>query len=137
MDRDAIFSISINIENFSKLMPQYFKSLEITKKVNSVFFVDEKISFFTKGIKIKTKHVIKNPNIHEIHILSGPLQNSSFIEAYENSSAGTEITIIVNLNFNGIFKLFYLFKPLLENRINKIMDEFVSACELQNNRLLN
>ena len=131
IDRNAIFSISVDIEEFSNLMPKYFKSLKITNKVNSDFFVDEEILFFTKAIKVQTKHVVKNPNIHEIHILSGPLANSSFVETYENTLAGTVVTIIVNLNFNGIFKLFYLFKPLIENRVNKIMDEFISACEAQ------
>ena len=129
--REKIFSISIAIEQFSNLMPKYFKSLKITNKVNSEIFVDEEILFLSKGFKVQTKHVVKNPNIHEIHILSGPLKNSSFIETYEDSLTGTEVTIIVNLNFNGISKLFYLLKPLIENRINKVMDEFISACDLK------
>ena len=137
IEREKIFALSVNIEQFSNLMPRYFKSLKITKKVNANFFVDEEISFFSKGIKVKTKHVVKNPNIHEIHILSGPLKNSSFIENYEKSFTGTDVTIIINLNFNGIFKLFYLFNPLIEKRVNKIMDEFISACELKNKNPIN
>lgn len=129
IERDKIFSISVNIEQFSKLMPKYFKSLQITNKINSEYFVDEEISFFTKSIWIQTKHIVKNPDIHEIHILSGPLKNSSFIETYQSLIKGTKVTIIVTLKFNGIFKFLYIFKPLIENRINKIMDEFISACE--------
>ena len=137
IDRDSIFAISIDIEKFSNLMPKYFKSLKITNKINSEFFVDEEISFFSKTITVKTKHVVKNPDIHEIHILSGPLKNSSFVETYENTLKGTVVTIIVNLKFNGIFKLFYLFKPVIENRVHKIMDEFISSCELQDKQSLN
>ena len=129
--RDDIFSLSTNIEQFSNLMPRYFKSLKIIEKINSDFFVEEELWFFKKIFKVKTKHTIKTPNIHEIQIISGVLKNSIFIENYEIANDSTELTIIVNLKFNGIFKFFYLFRPLIENKINKIMDEFISNCKIK------
>jgi len=137
INRDKIFSLSTNIEQFTKLMPKYFKSLTIKEKINSDFYVEEEILFFKKTIKVKTKHVIKNPNIHEIHILSGVLKNSSFIERYEISNGSTQVIIIVNLKFNGLFKFLYLFRPLIENRINKTMDDFIFNCESHATHALN
>ncbi|MDH3617171.1 MAG: hypothetical protein OEM89_00425 [Nitrosopumilus sp.] len=129
LERDVIFDISTDIEGFSKLLPKYFKSLKITKSCDSEYFVTEKISFLSKTMETQTKHVVKKPDIHEIHILTGPLRNSSFLEFYETSDDGTKVTIEVNLQFNGVFRLFSIFTYLIKKQVNKILDEFLLSCE--------
>jgi ribosome-associated toxin RatA of RatAB toxin-antitoxin module len=129
LERKKIFELSMDIENFSNLMPKYFRSLQITDKINSEIFVDETLSFLGITQKVQTKHKILEPNIHEIHILSGPLRGSSFIEYYDELDDGTKIEIDVQLKFNGFFKILYLMKLLIEKKINKTMDEFVQSCE--------
>ena len=57
LERDVIFDISTDIERFSKLLPKYFKSLQITKSCNSEYLVTEKISFLGKILETQTKHV--------------------------------------------------------------------------------
>ena len=44
-NRDKLYSVSIDVENFSNLMPKYFKSLIIKKSIGNEIFVDEKIHF--------------------------------------------------------------------------------------------
>lgn len=129
LERRKIFELSIDIENFANLMPKYFRSLQITDRINSEIFVDETLSFLGTTQKVQTKHKILEPNIHEIHILSGPLRGSSFIEYYDEFNDGTKIEIDVLLKFNGFFKILYPMKLLIEKKINKIMDEFVQSCE--------
>ena len=129
--------MSNNIENFSKLLPKYFTSLIIEKKIKNEIFVEEKIPFLFNSIKVKTKHIIENPNKHEIHILSGPLKKSSFIEYYEPSNLGTEVKIYIKLHFNGVFKILYPLTNFIENKINNIMDEFIFACENKKNLIRN
>jgi hypothetical protein len=129
LERSGIFDISTDIERFSKLLPKYFKSLKITNYNNSEFFVTEKISFLGKTLETQTKHVVKKPNIHEIHILTGPLTDSCFIEIYENFENGTKVTIEVNLQFKGVFRVFSIFRYLIKKQMNKILDEFLLACE--------
>jgi ribosome-associated toxin RatA of RatAB toxin-antitoxin module len=125
LDRDFIFKLSTDIENFSKLLPKYFKSLTILESKNSEFLVEEKITFMGRSIVVKTKHVVRKPNFHSIQILNGLLKNSYFSELYEPSVSGTRITIDVKLKFNGISKLLFLFSFLIKNQINKVMDEFL------------
>ena len=129
LKRDVIFDISTDIERFSKLLPKYFKSLQITKSSNSEYLVTEKISFLGKILETQTKHVVKKPDIHEIHLLTGPLRNSSFLELYEISDKGTKVTIEVNLQFKGVFRLFSIFGFFIKKQVNKILDEFLLACE--------
>lgn len=131
LERDLIFKLSTDIENFSKLLPKYFQSLKITDFNNSGLFVDEKISFLGRTLTVKTKHVIKKPNLHSIHILTGPLKGSSFVERYESKPFGTKIIIDVNLKFNGLGRIFYFLSFFIHKQINKVMDEFVLACESQ------
>lgn len=133
LNRDFVFKLSTDIQNFSKLLPKYFQSLTILNSVNSELLVEEKISFIGRSIRIKTKHIVHAPNFHSIRILDGPLKDSLFTEFYEPSRNGTNIRINVQIKFNGLLKLFSLFPFLIENRINKVMDEFILACEFQKN----
>ena len=106
MIRDKLFSISIDVENFPSLMPKYFKSIIIKKSIGNEIFVDEKIHFLGTFLDVKTKHVIVHPKIHEVHILSGLMRGSSFVESYDETSDGTNVTIDVSINLNGVSKLF-------------------------------
>lgn len=129
LERDFIFKLSTDVEHFSNLLPKYFQSLKITGSNNSELFVDEKISFLGRTIMVKTKHLIKKPDLHSIHILTGPLRGSSFVELYESKSFGTKIIIDVNLKFNGLSRILYFLSFFIHKQINKVMDEFVLACE--------
>lgn len=133
MARKNIFDLSTDIENFSNLMPKYFNSLRITETRNSEIFVNEDLSFLGTTLRVQTKHKILKPNIHEIHILSGPLAGSSFVEFYDEFDSGTKVKIKVFLKFNGFLKLLYVMKFFIIKKINKIMDEFIDCCELHQN----
>jgi len=129
IDRDTIFKLSTNIENFPKIMPKYFKSLKIKSSIDSEFLVSEKINFLGLSLNVTTKHTIVPPDFHEIHILSGPLKNSIFTEKYVEFNNGTKVTIEVILEFGRLRKLFSIFGFFLERKINKVMDEFIISCE--------
>jgi hypothetical protein len=129
LNRDTIFSISTNVSQFHKIMPNYFKSLEIIDVENSEQIVLEKISFLGQTLDVKTKHVVLPPNIHKVLILSGPLQGTSFIEYYEISQNGTEIKICISLQVNGFLKLVPFLDRILAKKMNKVMSEFISCSE--------
>ena len=128
-DRDKLYSVSIDIENFPNVMPKYFKSITILKSIENEILVDEKIYFLKNFLKIQTKHVIIHPEIHEVHIVSGPLNGSSFVEHYNKTSSGTIITIKVHIKFNGLSKIFSPLKFLLKKQMSRVMDEFIESAE--------
>ena len=97
LERDLIFSISTDVENFHKIMPKYFKSLKIISDSLNEKIVLESIDFLGRKIKIKTKHVIVKPNVHKVFILTGPVRGTSFIETYDSTLSGTSISILVDL----------------------------------------
>ena len=129
LERDIIFKISTDVENFHKIMPKYFESLKIITNLTNEKIVLESINFLGRKIKIKTKHIILKPNVHKIFILTGPAKGTSFIETYTSSSTGTNISILVNLKLNGILKLIPFLKILLLKRMNSVMSEFIICAE--------
>ena len=129
LPQSHIFQISTDVENFHNIMPNYFKSLDVLEENKYGKIVNEKINFLGITIQIKTKHVIVHPNIHEIHILTGPLKGTSFIESYVEKENGTLITIDVTLRFNIFLKLFPFLQNLVVKKMNNTMDEFVMCAE--------
>ena len=125
MKRDKLYSISTDIKKFSKIMPRHFKSLKIKKRVNDEIFVDEKI-YFTN---VQVKHIILHPEIHEVHIMSGMMKETSFIEHYEETSEGTDVTINVTIKLNGISKLLFPFGFIFKLQMSKVLDEFLNLSE--------
>ena len=127
--RAKLYSISIDVENFPSLMPKYFKSIIIKKSIGNEIFVDEKIYFLGGFLDVKTKHVIVHPRIHEVHILSGLVRGSSFVESYDETSDGTNVTIDVSIKLNGVSKLFLPFGFLIKRQMSRVMDEFLNSAE--------
>ncbi len=129
LDRDSIFKISTDVENFHKVMPEYFKSLKIIHTSSIETIVLESILFMGRKIEIETKHVIIQPNLHKVFILSGPAKGTSFIEIYTSNSFGTDISVEVDLKLNGILKLIPFLKIFLLKKMNSVMSEFVICAE--------
>ena len=130
LDRDAIFKISTDVENFHKIMPKYFKSLKIISNSLNEKVVLESIDFLGRKIKIKTKHVIVKPNVHKVFILDGPVRGTSFIETYNSCLSGTDISILVDLKLHGILKLIPFLKILVLKKMNSVMSEFIICAEI-------
>ena len=130
LDRDTIFKISTDVENFHKIMPKYFKSLKIISNSLNEKVVLESIDFLGRKIKIKTKHVIVKPNVHKVFILTGPVRGTSFIETYDSTLSGTKISILVDLKLHGILKLIPFLKILVLKKMNSVMSEFIICAEI-------
>ena len=130
LNRDFIFKISTDVENFHKVMPDYFKSLKIISDSSNEKIVLEYLDFLGRQIEIKTKHVIIQPNLHKVFILTGPAKGTSFVETYDSNSSGTDISIEVNLQLNGILKFVPFLKILLLKKMDSVMSEFIICAEL-------
>ena len=127
--RDDLFQISTNIENFSSVMPEYFKSLSVIEESGKEKLVDEKISFLGKTVSVKSKHVIIPPNIHEVHILTGPLKGTFFIEQYDKSDEGTDIQIDISLFLNGLIRFIPFLQNIIVSRMESVFTEFLTRAE--------
>lgn len=129
LNRDIVFKISTDVNNFHSIMPNYFKSLDIISEDKSGIVVSEKINFLGQTVNVKTKHRVLPPNVHKVFILTGPLKGTSFFENYESSSSGTLILISVNLKINGFLKYIPFVKKILRKKMSHVMLEFINCAE--------
>ncbi|MEO2200533.1 MAG: hypothetical protein ABGW48_05135 [Nitrosopumilus sp.] len=62
--------------------------------------------------------------------MTGPAKGTSFVETYDSNSSGTDISIEVNLQLNGILKFVPFLKILLLKKMDSVMSEFIICAEL-------
>jgi hypothetical protein len=129
LNREVVFKINTDVKNFHNIMPNYFKSLDIITDDKSGIVLLEKINFLGQSVKVKTKHLILPPNMHEVFILTGPLKGTFFIEYYEPSSSGTFILISVNLKVNRLLKCIPFIEKILRKKMSSTMLEFINCAE--------
>ena len=127
LSRDRLYAVSTDIENFAKIMPKHFESITVTESAGDQVVADERIRFWGGSLSVRTRHVIAPPDMHEVHIVSGMMRGSSFVETYEAMPAGTRVRIDVSLNFNGISKILFPLGVFIKRGMKKTMNEFLSA----------
>ena len=132
IERDLIFQISTDYENFTKILPDYFKELKIIKKTESVAIIQEKLQFLGRTVDVLTEHRIKKPERHIVRMLDGQAKGSIFDERYEMFGEHTKITINVDFILHGSLKILgTLAKGKIKQSMNSVMDEFVNYAKVQ------
>lgn len=137
LQQERIFHISTDVKNFHHVMPEYFKSLSVISETETEKIVLEKISFLGLTVNVKTKHVIKTPDIHEVYILNGLTKGTVFIESYIKVDNGTLVLINVKLKISSVLNLFGLLEKYIAKKMNTVTEEFITAAEKYNNIHLN
>ena len=134
VQRDLIFQISTDYENFTKILPDYFKELRIIKKIDNTTIIQEKLQFLGRNIDVLTEHTIEKPDRHIVKMLDGQAKGSVFDERYEMDGNHTKVTINVDFILHGSLKILGAFaKGKIKQSMNSVMNEFVNYAKLQSN----
>ena len=127
VQRDKIFQISTDYENFTKVLPDHFKELKIIEKKENTTIIQEKIEFLGRTVNVLTKHTVEYPDRHIVTMLDGQAKGSVFNERYEIDGNKTKITIDVDFVLHGGLKIVGIFaKGKIKQSMNMVMDEFVN-----------
>ena len=127
VQRDKIFQISTDYENFTKVLPAYFKELKIIEKKENTTIIQEKIEFLGRTVDVLTEHTVELPDRHIVRMLDGQAKGSVFDERYEIVGNKTKITIDIDFVLNDGLKILGLFaKGKIKQSMNMVMDEFVN-----------
>lgn len=129
-ERDKVFEIVTNYEEFQNTMPQYFPSIRIRSTRDNTAVVEEHLNLAGKELVMMTKHVKHPPKLHEVFVIGGDGKGSTITEKYESIPNGTKVTIEADLKLKGILKIagFFGKKKILDS-LSKIMDEFAKIAE--------
>lgn len=129
-NRNKVFDIAANYENFEKTLPEYFPSIRIRSRRENVAVVEEHLRVAGKELIMMTKHVTTYPELHEVYVIGGDAKGSKIIEKYETVPEGTKITVDADIKLKGLMKVAGLFgRKKISNSFGKIMDEFAKIAE--------
>jgi len=129
-ERNKVFEIVTNVENFHKTLPKYFPSIRIKSKRNDTTVVEEHVRLAGFELVMMTKHITRFPELHEVFVIGGDAKGSHIVERYENVPRGTKITVYADLKFRGKLRIVsYLAKGRLKKGFVKIMDECAKIAE--------
>ena len=129
-ERNKVFNIAANFEQFHKTLPEYFPSIRIHSTRGNIAVVEEHVRIAGLEMVMMTKHVTHYPEVHEVFVIGGDAKGSHIIERYESIQEGTKITFDANLKLSGLLKIAVFFrKDKIKKSFTKIMDEFAKIAE--------
>jgi coenzyme Q-binding protein COQ10 len=129
-ERQHVFDIIANYENFQQILPQYYPSIQIRSVRDNVAIVEEHLKLGGKELIMTTKHVTKYPESHDVFVLGGDIKGSHISEVYEKSDQGTKLSVTVDIKLNGITKIAgFVGKSKIESDYSKVIDEFCRIAE--------
>ena len=129
-ERNRVFDVAANFEDFQKTLPQYFPSIRVRSVRDDVAVVEEHLRVAGRELVMMTKHITKYPELHEVFVIGGDAKGSHIIEKYESIPEGTKITVSADLKLKGLLKIAGFFgKGKIKKSFAKIMDEFAKIAE--------
>ncbi len=129
-ERNKVFDIAANYENFQKTLPEYFTSIRVRSSRDNVAIVEEHVKISGKELVMMTKHVTQYPEIHEVFVIGGDVKGSHIVEKYESVDDGTKITVDADIKLKGTLKIIGFFgKGKITKGFVTIMDEFAKIAE--------
>jgi coenzyme Q-binding protein COQ10 len=123
-ERNKVYDITTNYENFEKNFPKYFPSIRIRSERDGVSVIEEHMILGKKEFVMMTKHVKTHPDIHEIVVIGGDCKGSRIIEKYDLVPEGTKLTVEADFKL-GLFR-----KPNVSVGLESIIDEFARVAEI-------
>ncbi len=129
-DRDFVFEIFSNYENYQKIFPQHFPSIRIRSVRENVAVVEEHVNLGEKELIIMAKHVTEKPVLHEVFVIGGDAKGSVLRQKFVKLEEGTKVIVDVNFKLKGKFKISRLFgRNNLQEDYTKILDDFIKTAE--------
>lgn len=128
--REKVFRIFTEFENYQNLFPDCFPSVRILSTRNDVSVIEEHMMLGDRELVMMTKHVIREPESHEIFVIGGDAKGSHIVEKFDEISNGTKVSIDVDFKMKGAMKISSLFrKGNLEADYMKIISKYVKTTE--------
>lgn len=129
-NRNRVFEIFSNFENYQKLIPQHFPSIRIRSMRGNVSVVEEHLILGDLELLIMAKHISKEPILHDVFVIGGDVKGSHIKEEFIELEKGTKIIVDVDLKFKGKQKITSMFgKNNFKDDYSKILDDFIKIAE--------
>ena len=127
-NREKIFDVFSNFENYEKIIPQHFPSVRIRSVRGDTAVVEEHMNLGNKEFVIMAKHVCKAPVLHEVFVIGGDTKGTHIREEFVKIPTGTKIIIDVDLRLPKTMRLTSVFeKSKHKQDYAKIINDMVNC----------
>ena len=129
-DRDSVFEIFSNFENYQSTIPQHYPSVRVRSMRGDVSVVEEHLVLGDMELLIMAKHVSQKPILHEIFVIGGDAKGSKIKQEFIELENGTKVLVDVDLKFKGKMKISVMFgKNNFKHDYENVLDDFVKIAE--------
>lgn len=129
-NRDDVFEIFSNFENYQRIIPQHYPSVRIRSIRGDVSVVEEHLILGDMELLIMAKHIFQKPILHEMVVIGGDAKGSKIKQEFVELENGTKVLVDVDLKFKGKMKLSVMFgKNNFKQDYDEILDDFVKLAE--------
>ena len=129
-NRNDVFEIFSNFENYQRLIPQHYPSVRIRSMRGDVSVVEEHLILGDMELLIMAKHVSQKPILHEMIVIGGDAKGSRIKQEFIELENGTKVLVDADLKFKGKMKISVMFgKNNFQQDYDRILDDFVKLAE--------
>ena len=126
-DPDRVFDIVSNFENFNRLLPDYYPSIQIKSVRDESSLVAEHLKLHDKEFVIMAKHFSQPQYKHEMRVVGGDINGSYIIEKITPFEPKTKIIVEAKIDTG---KRFSVMKNVdYEKALEDLYDEFITVIE--------
>ena len=126
-DPDRVFDIVSNFENFNRLLPDYYPSIQIKSVRDESSLVAEHLKLHDKEFVIMAKHFSQPPYKHEMRVVGGDIKGSYIIEKIIPFESKTKIIVEAKIDTG---KRFSVMKNVdYEKALEDLYNEFITVIE--------
>ena len=135
IDREKIFLIMTDLENYSKVLPQNIKSVEIIEDFDSEILAEYEVVEAGITSELLVQHSMSPYYEHTMEVMSGDAQGTKVTQNFTDTNSVTTIHTIVELDLKGILSPFgFLPKVNLEHAANTILTSFIDYAKISENQ---
>jgi len=126
-DPDRVFDIVSNFENFNRLLPDYYPSIQIKSVRDESSLVAEHLKLHDKEFVIMAKHFSQPPYKHEMRVVGGDIKGSYIIEKIIPFESKTKIVVDAKIDTGKRFSI--MKNDDYEKALEDLYNEFITVIE--------
>ena len=134
IEKEQIFLIMTNLENYPNVLPQNIKSIQIVEDIDNEILVEYEVVEAGITSKLLVKHKMYPHYEHIMEVMDGDAKGTKITQKFTDTDSVTTIHTLVELDLKGILSPFgFLPKGNLEHASNTIVTSFIDYAKISDN----
>ncbi len=134
IEKEKIFLIMTDLENYPKVLPKNIKSIEIIEEIDNVTIAEYEVIEAGITSKLLVQHRMDPYYEHIMEVMDGDANGTKITQKFTDTDSVTTIHTLVEFDLKGILSPFgFLPKANLEHAANTIVTSFIDYAKISEN----